>query len=73
MSGIQYQMHYRIIRKFKKAGAISEETSVTIEDAKLDLQEESWLNYFAGSFLGNIKKTKDNRYYHQKSTDYTQL
>ncbi|MFB0523852.1 MAG: hypothetical protein ACETV1_08890, partial [Candidatus Bathyarchaeia archaeon] len=22
-----------------------------------------WLNYFAGSFLGTIKKTKDNRYY----------
>jgi len=34
-----------------------------IEEAELDLQEQQWLNYFAGAFLGEIKKTEDKRYY----------
>ncbi|GAF94887.1 unnamed protein product, partial [marine sediment metagenome] len=59
MSGIQFKMQNRLIRKFEKAGAISEETAVTFIEAKLDLPEQYWLNYFAGSFLGSIKKTKD--------------
>ena len=63
MSGIQFKMRQRIIRKFEKAGAISEETAVTLAEAKLDFQEQCWLDYFAGSFLGSIKKTKDHRYY----------
>ena len=63
MSGIQFKMRQRIIRKFEKVGAISEETAVTLEEAKLDFQEQCWLDYFAGSFLGSIKKTKDHRYY----------
>jgi len=63
MSGIQFKIHQQIIRKLEKVGAISEETAVTIEDAKLDLQEQYWLPYFAGSFLGSIKKTGDHRYY----------
>ncbi len=63
MSGIQFKMQNRLIRKFEKAGAISEETAVTFIEAKLDLSEQYWLNYFAGSFLGSIKKTKDHRYY----------
>ena len=63
MSGIQFKIHQRLIRKFEKVGAISEETAVTIEDAKLDLQEQYWLPYFAGTFLGRIKKTEDHRYY----------
>ena len=73
MSGIQFKMHERLIKKFEKIGAISEETAVTIEDAKLDMQEQGWLDYFAGSFLGSIKKTKDHRYYCQKNFDYTQI
>lgn len=63
MSGIQFKMHQRLIRKFTRAGATSEETAVTFEEADLDLQEQCWLDYFAGSFLGSIKKTKDHRYY----------
>ena len=73
MSGIQFKIHQQLIRKFEKVGAISEETAVTIEDAKLDLQEQGWLNYFAGSFLGSIKKTKGNRYYSDNFTDYTKV
>ena len=73
MSGIQFIMHQRIIRKFMKAGANSEETAVTIEEAKLDLQEQGWLDYFAGSFLGSIKKTKDQRYYSDHCIDYSQV
>ena len=56
-------MHQRIIHKFKKAGATSEERAVTFEEADLDLPEQYWLPYFAGTFLGRIKKTEDHRYY----------
>lgn len=63
MSGIQFVMQQRIVRKFEKAGATSEEKAVTFEEAKLDDQEQYWLDYFAGVFLGKIKKTKTNRYY----------
>ena len=63
MSGIQFRMHQKIIHKFKKAGATSWEKAVTFEEADLDLQEQYWLNYFAGIFLGRIKKTEDHRYY----------
>ena len=63
MSGIQFKMHQRIIHKFSKVGATSEEKAVTFYEADLDLQEQYWLSYFAGTFLGRIKKTEDNRYY----------
>ena len=63
MSGIQFEMQNRLVRKLEKAGAISIEKAVTFEDAKLDLQEQYWLDYFAGVFLGAIKKTKDKKYY----------
>ena len=63
MSGIQFKMKSRLVRKFEKAQAVSEETAVTFEEANLDVQEQYWLDYFAGSFLGSIKKTKDHRYY----------
>ncbi|MFH1328352.1 MAG: hypothetical protein ABIH76_05880 [Candidatus Bathyarchaeota archaeon] len=63
LSGIEHKIEQQIIQKFRKAGAISNEKAVTIEKADLDLQEQYWLDYFAGSFLGSIKKTKDNRYY----------
>jgi len=56
-------MQNRLVRKFEKVGAISEETAVTFIEANLDLQEQYWLPYFAGSFLGSIKKTMDHRYY----------
>jgi len=39
------------------------ENAVTIEEAELDLEELQWLHYFAGAFLGEIKKTADKRYY----------
>jgi hypothetical protein len=63
LSGIQFKMRQRLIRKFKQAGATSEEKAVTFIEADLDFQEQCWLDYFAGSFLGNIKKTRDRRYY----------
>lgn len=56
-------MRYKIVSKLKKARATSKEKAVTIEEAKLDMQERKWLHYFAGAFLGRIKKTKDKRYY----------
>ena len=63
MSGIQFKMQNRLVRKFEKAGATSEEKAVTFEEAKLDDQEQYWLGYFAGVFLGEIKKTENHRYY----------
>ena len=63
MSGIQFKMHQRIIHKFRKVGATSKGKAVTFYEADLDLQEQYWLPYFAGIFLGRIKKTADNRYY----------
>jgi hypothetical protein len=63
MSGIQFEMQNRLVRKLEKAGATSVEKAVTFEDAKLDMQEQYWLDYFAGIFLGKIKKTKDKKYY----------
>ena len=63
LSGLQFKMRYKIISKIEKAGATSKEKAVTVEEAGLDLQEKKWLDYFAGAFLGTIKKTKDQRYY----------
>jgi len=56
-------MLHRIISKIERAGATSKEKAVTIEEAELNLQERQWLNYFAGVFLGEIKKTEGKRYY----------
>jgi hypothetical protein len=63
MSGIQFKIHNKIIYKLERAGATSREKAVTIEEARLDLQERNWLNYFAGAFMGKVKKTKNRRYY----------
>jgi len=56
-------MQHKIARKLEKAGATSIEKAITFEDAKLNEQEEYWLDYFAGVFLGKIKKTKNHLYY----------
>ena len=61
--GVQFKMRHRIISKLKEVGATSREKAVAIEDAGLDTREQRWLRYFAGAFLGRIKKTKDKRYY----------
>jgi hypothetical protein len=63
LSGIHFKIKQRLIYKFKKAGATSREKAVTMENANLDMEERYWLNYFAGEFLGKIKKTEDHRYY----------
>ena len=63
MRGMQFVMEQRLVRKFEKAGATSIEKAVTFLEAKLNLQEQYWLEYFAGSFLGKIKKTRDQTYY----------
>jgi hypothetical protein len=56
--GIQFVMKQRLVHKLEKAGAVSEEKAVTFEEAKLNEQEQYWLSYFAGVFLGRIKKQK---------------
>ena len=56
-------MRQRIVNKLEKAGATSREKAVTIEEADLDLQEQQGLGYFAGAFLGEVKKTEDKRYF----------
>ena len=63
MSGIQFIIQNQLKRKFEKVGANSRENAVTAIEAKLDYQEYCWLDYFAGAFLGQIKKTEDHRYY----------
>ncbi len=63
LSGFQFIMRHRIISKIERAGGTSKEKAVSIEEAELDLQERQWLNYFAGVFLGEIKKTDDEKYY----------
>ena len=63
MSGIQFEMQHRLVRKLEKAGATSVEKAVTFDEAKLDLKEQYWLEYFAGVFLGKIKKTGKHLYY----------
>jgi hypothetical protein len=63
LSGIQFKMRQKIMNKLEKAGATTKGKAVTIEEAELDLQEQNWLSYFAGTFLGEVKKTEDQRYY----------
>lgn len=61
--GTEFLMEHRIVRKFEKAGATSKEKAVTISKAKLDFEEQCWLDYFAGAFLGKVKKTENHLYY----------
>jgi hypothetical protein len=56
-------MQERIIAKLRATGATSREKAVTAQEAHLDMQEQNWLRYVAGSFLARVKKTKDKRYY----------
>jgi hypothetical protein len=63
MYGTEFVMENRLIRKFEKAGATSKERAVTFQEAKLDIKEQYWLEYFAGVFLGKIKKTENHLYY----------
>jgi hypothetical protein len=63
LSGIQFKVRHKLIHKLKNAGAISKEKAVSCEEAQLDAQEMYWLDYFAGVFLGKIKKTKKHQYY----------
>lgn len=60
---VQLKMEKEIWDKLLSLQATSEERAVTIEEAKLDPQEQNWLPYVAGGFLAKIKKTKDKRYY----------
>ena len=61
--GLEFEMEHRIVQKFKEAGAISMEAAVSEEDAKLDVHEQFWLEYFAGIFFEKIKKTQKHMYY----------
>jgi hypothetical protein len=68
MSGFQFVMLDRLVRKFEKVGATSPDKAVTFEEADLNEQEQYWLEYFAGAFLGKIKKTENGLYYISKAT-----
>ena len=70
MSGIQFKMEQRIVHKLKKVGATSIEKAVTIEEANMDITEESWVNYFAGDYLGKIRKNGNYRYYTEEIESY---
>ena len=59
----ELNMEARISDKLEAAKATSLERAVTITDAKLDLEEQSWLGYVAGGLFARVKKTKDKRYY----------
>jgi hypothetical protein len=61
LSGIQFKMRQNIVNKLEKAGAIMKDKAVNIEEAELDLKEQTWFDYFAGAFLGKIEKTEDQR------------
>ena len=63
MSGIEFKMRQRIIRKFEEVGAISKKSAVQFNAANLDLQEQFWLPYFGGSFIASIKKPAGQLYY----------
>ena len=63
MYGTEFVMEHRLVRKIEKAGATSKERAVSFEEAKLDIKEQYWLEYFAGVFLGKIKKTENHLYY----------
>ena len=63
MYGTQFIMEQRLVRRLEKAGATSIEKAVTFEEAKLTVSEQYWLSYFAGVFLGKIKKTNNHLYY----------
>ena len=63
ISGLQFKMRYNIIQKIQKAGGISIDKAVLVDDIGLDMQERMWLPYFAGAALDIIKKTRDKRYY----------
>lgn len=59
------QVKPKASRKTKKdlLEMLDKEKAVTIEEADLDLQEMYWLDYFAGAFMGKVKKTERHRYY----------
>ncbi len=63
LSGFHFVMLQRIVTKIERSGATSKEKAVTAEEAELNVQEQQWLNYFAGGLLSKIKKTEDKRYY----------
>lgn len=58
--GFVVKMHFIIVHKLRKVGAVSLKTAVT---SGLNSQEHQWLRYLAGGFLSTIKKTEDGRYY----------
>ena len=58
VTGTEVVMEYRLVRKIEKAGATSKGRAITFDEAKLDIVEQYWLDYFAGVFIGKIKKTK---------------
>jgi len=50
---LEFEIENKIFQKFKEAGAISEDSAVSEEAAKLDIHEQFWLEYFNDIFLEN--------------------
>jgi hypothetical protein len=70
MSGQTYnstRVQHFIIRKLTRAEATSQENAVSVEEAGLTVQEESWLSYFTSGWYSKIGKTKNSKYYVKES------
>ena len=66
-SGLDTLLLLRVVDKLRKVGAISRDRAVTAKEADLDSQETQWLGYLAGGTFSNIKRTREGRYYTNKS------
>jgi hypothetical protein len=53
---------YSILAKLAKAGALSRDTAVSPDTARLNWVEKEWLIYLAGG-MERIQKTKEGLYY----------
>ena len=62
-SGTAFNVEQSIRAKLVAAGATSSEKAVSSEQAKFDVQEQSWLSYIAGGLFSRVKKAAGNLYY----------
>lgn len=62
-SGIVYAVEAGIRSKLVSIGATSKEKAVTGKQAHFSIKENNWINYIAGGFCAEVKKTKDGRFY----------
>ena len=63
VSGTLFAMEESIKAKLLAIGATSKEKAATVQEARLDAQEQNWLRYIAGGLFAKVKKAADKRYY----------